>query len=687
MIKKINKHYIWAFIILSLINFMPFTYGKYINEYSSQIVMNARQPKYYIRFNANGGTGTMEDQEFFYSESQKLTKNTFTKTNYLLDSWNTEVDGSGTSYEDQQLVGNLSTVDDDIITLYAQWIPNNNAAKIGNKYYKTLQLAIDDVTTSNPTTIVLLKDVSEIITVSEGQNITFNLQEYTLRNSGNNAAITNDGILNIYNGTISSTAPSTGAINNNEKGVINISGGKVELVGSGARQALYNKGTAIISGDAYLSSVGTARAAVQNVAGGNMTIASGTIISTGSHAVNNAGNLTIGIKNDGNMDITTPLLQGVDNGLYTTSNFNMYDGIIKGKNKAVSNMSKLKECEEGYNLGTFNETIDGVVYKTAHLGNSVIISLDLNGGILDDTQIARQEGQIIGSLPEPVKSGHIFNGWYDAKTDGNLIDENYIVTDNMYLYAHWTKTSDVAKIGNTLYDTLQEAINAAPSNTNTTITLLKDISEIVTVGSSKKIILDLDDKTITNCSNNAIITNEGNLTILNGNIASSAEFAAIDNNAGNLVIDGTRITATGSKQSVYVVTGVVEIKGDAYLSSKATGKPTGSNMERGTIQNLIGGTVIISSGTIIGEKQQAVSNEGILIIGTDDEIISITNPVLIGEVHGVRTTGTFTFFDGIIKGRSDAIDGSATYSDDLEVVDGTEHIGSKTYKTAHLESK
>lgn len=80
-------------------------------------------PQYKIRFDNNGGTGTMSDMNFVYGTAQNLTENTFTKTNYKFVEWNTEPDGSGTSYTDKELVNNLTLTYDDVITLYAQWVP------------------------------------------------------------------------------------------------------------------------------------------------------------------------------------------------------------------------------------------------------------------------------------------------------------------------------------------------------------------------------------------------------------------------------------------------------------------------------------------------------------------------------------------------------------------------------------
>ena len=78
---------------------------------------------YYVHFDANGGTGTMNDQQFTYSSNPvALTTNAFTKTGYMFMGWNTAADGSGTSYKDGEQVRDLSNVQNDVITLYAQYM-------------------------------------------------------------------------------------------------------------------------------------------------------------------------------------------------------------------------------------------------------------------------------------------------------------------------------------------------------------------------------------------------------------------------------------------------------------------------------------------------------------------------------------------------------------------------------------
>ena len=81
---------------------------------------------YNIKFNSNGGEGTMQDQTFYLGEQKALSEKTFTRSGYVFNGWNTLADGSGTSYTDKQIVKNLKTENSNI-TLYAQW----NEIKLG----------------------------------------------------------------------------------------------------------------------------------------------------------------------------------------------------------------------------------------------------------------------------------------------------------------------------------------------------------------------------------------------------------------------------------------------------------------------------------------------------------------------------------------------------------------------------
>ena len=98
---------------------------------------------YSVKFDANGGSSTMANQSFTYGVAQALTANGFTRTGYTFAGWNTAADGSGTSYTNGQSVSNLTSAENGIVTLYAQWTTNqytitfvaNGGSEVGSVLY------------------------------------------------------------------------------------------------------------------------------------------------------------------------------------------------------------------------------------------------------------------------------------------------------------------------------------------------------------------------------------------------------------------------------------------------------------------------------------------------------------------------------------------------------------------------
>ena len=94
--------------------------------YTSNITLYAKwkldKPTYIISYDVNGGTGTIASQTKIEGEDLTLTTSKPTRTGYTFQNWNTEADGSGTTYEPGD-----SYTTDEALTLYAQWTANQYA--------------------------------------------------------------------------------------------------------------------------------------------------------------------------------------------------------------------------------------------------------------------------------------------------------------------------------------------------------------------------------------------------------------------------------------------------------------------------------------------------------------------------------------------------------------------------------
>ncbi|MCF6466259.1 InlB B-repeat-containing protein, partial [Clostridium sp. Cult2] len=81
--------------------------------------------EYYVYYDANGGSGSLSDDNNPYEAGATVTvlENTFTKAGYHFTGWNTKLDGTGASYP----AGETFSMPEYNVTLYAQWSRNTGA--------------------------------------------------------------------------------------------------------------------------------------------------------------------------------------------------------------------------------------------------------------------------------------------------------------------------------------------------------------------------------------------------------------------------------------------------------------------------------------------------------------------------------------------------------------------------------
>lgn len=99
-----------------------YTSGKTVPFSDGDIILYAvwKANAYTVIYDANGGTGTMNPDEFTYGTEKALSKNTFEKTGHTFIGWALSAEGKAV-YDDGAAVFNLCTENDGEITLYAIW--------------------------------------------------------------------------------------------------------------------------------------------------------------------------------------------------------------------------------------------------------------------------------------------------------------------------------------------------------------------------------------------------------------------------------------------------------------------------------------------------------------------------------------------------------------------------------------
>ena len=187
-------------------------------------------------------------------------------------------------------------------------------------------------------------------------------------------------------------------------------------------------------------------------------------------------------------------------------------------------------------------------------------------------------GSTTGSTGSQTKSISL-TGLSDGTTY-NIYVIGYDVAGNSIQSSTITTTTKkyVAQIGSTKYETLAAAVNAAGTS-ETTILMLDNTTESVTIPSTKSITLNLSEKTVT-----GNMTNQGKLTLTGG-----GKIAA---NSGNVIVNSGTLTLSGSTIDGYNATiAVVNTSGTFSMSSGTISGGTYALQVSGGSANTTGGTI------------------------------------------------------------------------------------------------
>jgi len=339
---------------------------------------------------------------------------------------------------------------------------------------------------------------------------------------------------------------------------------------------------------------------------------------------------------------------------------------------------------DGSSIRQFKGTLSNMYIRLGnYTSDDYTITFDPNGGTVDENTRVRKGVEALGDLPIPTKENAKFIGWYTKPARGNKADKDTLVRKDITLYAHWASLGSKVEVNGSYYADLNKALNSITSDEGeVTITLLEDIETYSKIDKNKNIVINTNGHTITNSSSSYIFEVAGKLTITDGDIISDASSAAAINvtSTGELNLNGGNIEVTGAKQAIYNNGGKVVLDGGVKLSNDSS--------NRATVQVLENGLLDIKDATIISNSFNALKvDKGIVNIGVNDDIID-TTPVLQGKKYAVSTVENFNMYDGILKGRTDAVDDITKLKIDsnTQTVTDVEMIGRYEYKTLYLKN-
>ena len=373
----------------------------------------------------------------------------------------------------------------------------------------------------------------------------------------------------------------------------------------------------------------------------------------------------------------------------------------------------------------------------------IVVTFNADGGTVSPSSKTFAPNTAIGTLPTPEKTNFFFVGWFTDNTYTTEITEDTVFLESTEIIAKWVDQTYVACVGTNCYTTLAAAVNAVPTTgVKTTIRILQDITvtATTTIPNTKYIELNIGNNTIQTTSGTyALFTNNGKLdikdgtlyssggyiihnkgsatlnisggtftynktsdtehkviemdggtvNITDGNLSCNSRAAVINANAGVLNISGGTIKGSNTYkgQSIYNNGATTTISGTAYLENVSANDGNG----RACVHNNAG-TVNILGGTMISKGNSAVKNNGTMTIGSNDDPLDITNPVMQGVIYGLETVSgkPVTIYDGIFKGKGNtpnkAISNESfvTINSNVTITHTTESIDGNQYDVAYL---
>ncbi|MBP3441591.1 MAG: InlB B-repeat-containing protein [Clostridia bacterium] len=87
---------------------------------------------YTVKYNSNGGSGTMSNSSHTYNVSKALSSNAFIRNGYTFLGWSTSSSATSPTYTNGQSVKNLTSTNGGTVNLYAVWKNNDTALSVNS---------------------------------------------------------------------------------------------------------------------------------------------------------------------------------------------------------------------------------------------------------------------------------------------------------------------------------------------------------------------------------------------------------------------------------------------------------------------------------------------------------------------------------------------------------------------------
>lgn len=492
----------------------------------------------------------------------------------------TGIAGEGSGNEED---ATESTTSDDSSS--AQIVKGDNVST-----YATLEAAINAASTEADTTITLLKNITESVTIPANTSVTLDLAGYTITNEEGSHTITNQGTLIIQDssetqiGTVDNISNGKGAIYNDTTGSCTLLSGTYTRSNAAGTYSPYsgngnswyvvkNYGSMVIGAssgsegsvkvnmeDEYSSLIANGW---QNASTAGQTGKEPAIREGGAELVINCGTFSGGINTVKNDDYGVLTVNG---GTFTNvaqaALLNWNEATIAGGNFSVEKtgtaviINGYAATDENYDQGKLN--ISGGTFTAAE-GLSVIANYDSDESIGEitisgGTFIAGEGATGIFASDEYSGTIAVSGGTFSMQVPEIYCASGYIsgtetTTDNMYTVVVMDENNSAAKVVTNEIETycksVQEALDLANDGTtkSSDIYLYQNVNENLTwaPGKYKVITLYLNGFTITGRENAPVLTVKGfssdKFVIKNVSSGTKDSGSLVQNSVGQPVID------------------------------------------------------------------------------------------------------------------------------------------------------